>query len=75
MARVIVPSPYRREAPKTPIATRAAWMTPARRLHGPSGATSAMIPPSPLLSARRTTDRYLIEITTMSDHTIIDKTP
>ena len=34
-----------------------------------------MIPPSPRLSARITKTTYLIETTTISDHTISDRMP
>ena len=56
-------------------------MMTARRRCGPSPvwdstrAMSAMMPPSPLLSARRTMATYLIDTTTISAHTTSERMP
>ena len=47
----------------------------ALRRVGETSAVSAMMPPSPQLSARMTNARYLIEMTRMSDQTMSESSP
>ena len=77
MAGVIMLSPYSSAAPKSPTSTRA-WRLPrafASDSRGITNAVSAMMPPSPRLSARMTRTRYLNAMTTRSDQKISDSTP
>ena len=76
MAGVIMESPYRSAAPKSPTSPR----TLRRRLvacspGGLTRAVSAMIPPSPRLSAFRMKPRYLIEMTRTRLQKMSDSTP
>src|SRR5688572_21047438 len=75
MAGVITPSPYSRAAPKmTSAAVHEIWVVACFVLGGMS-ASSANMPPSPLLSAFMMKVRYLPAITMMSDQTMSDRTP
>ncbi len=77
MAGVIMLSPYRRAAPNSPTSTSACCGVRPRieRWRGITRAVSAMIPPSPRLSARMTSARYFRTITTTSDQKMSDRMP
>ena len=75
IAGVIMLSPYRSAAPKSPVRTSARRLCAVACEGGATSAVSAIIPPSPWLSARITKARYLIDMTMIRDHRISDKTP
>ena len=75
IAGVIAPSPYNKAAPNSPATTRIWRVRDFPDTLVCSSDTRAMIPPSPSLSARITTSKYLIEMTMISDHVIIERTP
>jgi hypothetical protein len=75
IAGVIMLSPYRREAPKSPSSTSTQWRRRACSEAGVTSAVRAIIPPSPQLSARITKARYLIEMTRISAQKISDSSP
>jgi hypothetical protein len=74
IAGVTTPSPKNSAAPNRPITISIQRM---RLLLTPrwASAISAMMPPSPLLSARRMKVAYLTETTRISDQKISDSTP
>ncbi len=74
MAGVMTPSPYSSAAPKSPKPTRRR-RAPIRCRRGCSRASSAMIPPSPRLSACMMKARYLNDTTKLSDQKISESTP
>jgi hypothetical protein len=76
MAGVIMLSPYSSDAPNSPASTRIHRRLPGRICRaGATRAVSAIIPPSPRLSARITKERYLMEMTMMSDQKMRESTP
>ena len=68
-AGVIIPSPRSSEAPMMPRATRIEEVADGSR------AVSERIPPSPWLSALKTTAVYLIEMTRISAYRTSESTP
>ena len=74
MAGVMTPSPHSNAAPNRPSITSTA---PRPDCRNPllASAISARMPPSPLLSARRTYNVYLIEMMIVRDQKINDNTP
>ena len=75
MAGVIIPSPYSSDAPNRPTSTSICRRRRAVGDAGVTSAVSAIIPPSPPLSARITNTRYFTEMTRMSAHTMSDSSP
>jgi len=75
MAGVIMLSPYRSAAPKSPAITSTRRFCAVACEGGVTSAVRAIIPPSPWLAARITKVRYLIDMTMIRDHRISDKTP
>ena len=75
MAGVIIPSPYRRAAPKSPSRIRTFLDPTSSSRRGATRAVSARMPPSPSLSARNTKRRYLTDTTITSAQKISDRTP
>ena len=75
MAGVMTPSPYRRAVPKTPSATRTPARATRRCSRGRTRAVRARMPPSPLLSARITKNRYLTEMMMTSDQNAREQMP
>ncbi len=76
IAGVIMPSPYSNAVPNKPSSTKAEpRLAVPNRVVGDARAVNARIPPSPALSARMTTTRYLIVTTMISDHNIVESTP
>ena len=74
IAGVITPSPKNRQQPLTPISAR------MRRIRAPvqprwASTIRARMPPSPRLSARITSDTYLMVTISTSDQKISDKMP
>ena len=61
--------------PNTPSAMIARFVPAAARARGISSAVRARMPPSPWLSARITSSRYLIEMMTISAQNTTDATP
>lgn len=74
-AGVMIPSPPRRDAPKSPRRTRSIPERVFSAVRGSSSAMSAKVPPSPLLSARITNVRYLKTITSVSAQKKSDRMP
>ncbi len=74
MAGVINPSPYNNAVPNTPSITRPAICRLLRAVCITS-AVSAKIPPSPRLSARMTSARYLTEMITINAQKAMEATP
>lgn len=74
MAGVIMSSPSSRPAPNRPISVSNQRPVCLVGL-GTASAISARIPPSPLLFARVTSPKYLMQITITSDQAISDRTP
>ena len=75
MAGVIRPSPYSRAVPNTPSAMMARFVPTGSPRAGISSAVSARMPPSPWLSARITSIRYLTEMMTISAQNTTEATP
>ena len=79
MAGVIMPSPNRNEVPSRASTTMPKLhlliALPARTGPGKPSASRASMPPSPSLSARMTTDRYLPEIRQSRDQMIRERMP
>ncbi len=76
IAGVIRPSPYSSDVPNTPsVTTAAATLVTVWPSGGMTSEVSARMPPSPWLSARMTSSRYLRQITMISDQNAIDATP
>ncbi len=75
IAGVMMPSPYNNAVPNTPNETRMPALATVRPRFGITSAVSAKIPPSPLLSARMTNIRYLIEMMMTSDQKANEHTP
>jgi len=74
MAGVITASPHNSDAPHRPSSMVTATALAPSFLAG-NNSSRANMPPSPLLSARRMKDTYLIVMTTVSDQKISDRTP
>jgi len=72
IAGVIMESPRNIEAPTTPSASSNQLRRPSARW--PS-AISDSVPPSPALSARKSSSTYLVVTTISSAHRISDSTP
>ena len=75
MAGVMTPSPKKSAAPNSPSMTihqRARWLERTLRW---ASAVSAMMPPSPLLSARMMKPAYLTDTTRTSAQNTSDSTP
>ena len=62
MAGVMIPSPYKSAVPKIPRATRRPALAATGPRFGMTSAVNARMPPSPLLSARITKSKYLMEM-------------
>ncbi len=75
MAGVIRPSPYSRAVPNTPSAMMARLAPTGSPRVGINSAVSARMPPSPWLSARITSARYLTEMMTTSAQNTTEATP
>ncbi len=76
MAGVIMLSPKNSAAPNRPAAAKtAAVRRPRPPVHCRSSVISAMMPPSPLLSARITSVMYVSVTMIMTDQKISDTTP
>ena len=74
IAGVIMPSPYRSEAANKPAPASSTRPGTAPRLPSKS-AVSAIAPPSPLLSARSTSPRYLIDTMIVSAQKTRERMP
>lgn len=72
---MINPSPYSSAVPNTPRVTTAPTAPVTVPIFGMTSAVKARMPPSPWLSARITSVRYLIEITMTSAQTTTDASP
>ena len=77
IAGVMMPSPYRSDAPNKPSAMRISAGDDRRRgaAAGESARAARASPPSPRLSARRMKTRYLTLTTMISDQTMSERTP
>ena len=75
IAGVITPSPYSSAAPNSPKITYTHRRPRATGSLPVASADSARIPPSPSLSARITSERYLMVITITSDQNITESRP
>ena len=75
IAGVIVPSPKKSATPKIPSKTRAAFLTRPLTRRRWTSATSAIMPPSPRLSARITKVMYLTMTTRMIVQTMSEIMP
>ena len=75
IAGVMTPSPYRSAVPNTPSVTRMAPLRTVSPRRGKTIAVRARMPPSPLLSARITNMRYLMEMMMMSDQNAREQIP
>jgi len=76
IAGVMIPSAYSSAVPSRPM-KRSGFQSPKTPPSAREGvsASSAMMPPSPLLSARRMSAAYFTPITMTSDQKMIESTP
>ena len=75
MAGVMIPSPKNSEAPIKPIEINSNFFRWLKLVLRKFSASKAIIPPSPLLSARMTIAEYLMVMTMVMVQKIMDKIP
>jgi hypothetical protein len=75
IAGVMTPSPYSSDAPTMPSRTRSGNPAPLLKRSEATSDSSARIPPSPSLSARRTRTTYLSDTIAISAHKIRETIP